>query len=233
MLIQLVLLQVGFFVVLLLVMRRVFHGHLLDAVKRVNKLHEMNLQKEEKLNVYEIQMQKRREEKLKSLDAEIQKRRAAAETEIKTMMERMRVELGREKEALEAQVEEAKASLERKMDFEARRRGASFAAQIIEQGFSERMLRSIHDCMADDLLGSLEAAAGKATPGSVPSVRTAFELTARQKEEIKAKLACAADPAVEPDASLLAGFIITIGEVVFDGSLRHYFEKQSSAMSEL
>ena len=72
---ELLALQVGFFVLLLFGLKKLFHGHLLNAIGRMDKLHQKNVQKEDELKKSEIRMQQEWREKQEKLAREVDERR--------------------------------------------------------------------------------------------------------------------------------------------------------------
>jgi F-type H+-transporting ATPase subunit delta len=84
------------------------------------------------------------------------------------------------------------------------------------------------------LLAALVELVAKETNRRVADVRSANELTGRQRERLSAALASftgyPVDVRITPDPQLLGGFIATIGDTVIDASLRHRVEQARAAL---
>lgn len=238
---NLVILQVGFFMLLLFVLQKLFHGHLIRAIKRMEGLQDQNLKKEAELKRHEEAVTKDCQARIRKTDEEIRTRRSRVETEVKTMKESAIQRFDEEQQGLLARLQEKEKSLERRFEQEAQRQGSLIACGLVEKTFSAEMLEKIHEQLVKELLESLsKPVSHKVTlDGGGVRIETAYPLTEAHKESLKKKIAElvraaggaeAKESAVklkeEIDKKLVAGFVIYLDQLILDGSLKSRFEKQ-------
>lgn len=225
---QLLILQLGFFILLLLALKKLFHGHLLSAIGRMERLQQQNLKKEEDLKRYQEAVKKECERKLSENDEEIASARRRAEAEVKTLTQGAAALLEEERRTLQETAQSKIRSTERRLEMEAARRSAAAAVTILAGTFSPEMKKILHQTLVKDLLRELTKNDGPQTrfDGGSIRVRSAYPLTPQEIEALKASVlkGAAAGVTQESDPELVAGFVISMGEVILDGSLRNRFE---------
>ena len=236
---QLLLLQAGFFLLLILALQKLFHGHLVSGIKRMEKLQDQNLKKEEELHRMQAAARKQAEKTLAELELEISAKRGAAEEEVKAMKQAARSMVEEEKNTLLSEAQEKERFLTQRLERDMGLRASEVALGIVANAFSPKMLQSVHAQLADELLDSLMTLDDKKIHlnGKSPRVRTAFPLSNSQKETLKARIFQFLDPrdraknassvelTEEIDTALLAGFVVYLGEKVLDGSLHNKFSQ--------
>ena len=226
MLMRLLILQIGFFLVLILALKKLFHGHLLEAIKRMEKLQDQNRKKEEELARYQEMVMEDCKVRIRELDAQLHEREAKAEEEIKAIRQLASAELERERQTLLENVRKKEQLLEQHFENDVEKKGALIACELIQNSFSEEMFKALHEQLTEELLASLPSSALPAAISKEKSikVRSAYPLTETQKKRI----APSAVIHEQVDKSLTAGFVILLGQLVLDGSLKNQFEKQLS-----
>jgi F-type H+-transporting ATPase subunit delta len=87
-----------------------------------------------------------------------------------------------------------------------------------------------------DLLGALVELVAKEANRRVADVRSAVEITGRERDRLASALTnftgYPVDVRVTPEPQLLGGFVATIGDIVIDASLRHRVELAREALLE-
>lgn len=228
---QLLILQVFFFILLMWALKRLFHGHVLAAIARVDKLQKQNEAREEAIRRAEQISTTAIEDARRALNEETARRRAKAEEEAEEIRNSARALVDNERCLLEDAARRKEQALERRFEEEAAERAARKAAETIRAAFSPAMLEGLHASLTGDLLESLGTLEARSLRGDGPvAVRTAFPLTAAQKESLKSRLSRLLDGASpslkeEVDSSLLAGFSLAIGQRVLDGTLKNRLER--------
>jgi F0F1-type ATP synthase membrane subunit b/b' len=221
-------LQVGFFLVLLFVLQKLFHGNLLSAMARVQNLQQQNLKKEKELKAYEEKIKAECDKKIRDMNEEVSKQREIAEKEIKAYKDSMAAQVENEKQIVLTGVLQKEKMLEHRFEEEVRRHGLAEAVKILENVFSPKMKELLHRELVEELLESLgKMELTKAPSQDAVKIRTAFPFLAAEKARLKKILALAQDAEIKEaqDASLAAGFILIIGKTEMDGSLKNRFEK--------
>ncbi len=232
---QLLALQIGFFFLLLFALQQFFHGHLTGAIGRMEKLQQKTVKKEEELQKYQEMVLKDCEERIRKTDQEIAQRKLQGEEELKLLKQNALARLEEEKSVLRGELTQKEKMLERQFEQNASRQGVGIACGLVKNTFSEGMLKVLHQHLTEELLQSLsdtDQAKGIAVEKSV-KVRSAFALGDSQKEKLKKELsalrqkgsASAVEIREEIDKELIAGFVLVVGELVLDGSLKNRFEK--------
>lgn len=241
---QLLLLQAAFFFLLIFTLQRLFHGHLLAGIRRIEKLQQQNQKKEEELRNAQEAVIRLSEKRLKDLDTELAARRSTAEEETKALKQSARAVMEEEKELWAVQTREKEKHLIERLERESASHASELALRIVTGVFSPKVLEKLHEEVSNELLDSLMQVEDKRAHlnGNAVRVRSAFALSAEQKETLKGRLfpfleakdrvkSAAAIPLTEEiDPSLIAGFIIFLGEKVLDGSLLNKFEQQAKKL---
>ena len=232
---QILVLQISFFFLLLFALQKFFHGHLTGAISRMEKLQQKTIKKEEELQKYQEMVLKDCEERIRKTDEEIAQRKAQGEEELKLLKQSAAGRLEEEKAALKGELAQREKILERQFEQNARREGVDIACELVKGAFSESLLKVLHQHLSEELLQGLSGipqAKGMVVEKSV-KVRSAFPLGDAQKEKLKKELTALREKGAgspvdireEIDKDLLAGFVLVVGELVLDGSLKNRFEK--------
>ena len=232
---QILVLQISFFFLLLFALQKFFHGHLTGAISRMEKLQQKTIKKEEELQKYQEMVLKDCEERIRKTDEEIAQRKAQGEEELKLLKQSAAGRLEEEKAALKGELAQREKILERQFEQNARREGVDIACELVKGAFSESLLKVLHQHLSEELLQGLSGipqAKGMVVEKSV-KVRSAFPLGDAQKEKWKKELTALREKGAgspveireEIDKDLLAGFVLVVGELVLDGSLKNRFEK--------
>lgn len=238
--VHLLILQVGFFVVLVLVLRFLFQGQLLQASTRMDKLQHQNLKKQEELKLKEETVRKECEQKLRRVEQEIETRRKNAADEIHNFRENTVKRIEEERKALTAEFLSKEKVIERRQRSESLRLGQAFAIEIVKMVLSEEMMKALHRQLVDELMESIEKTMPPkaAITADAVKLRAAFRLTDDQKKTLKTRLAKAlnakeAQVALqeETDPELLAGFAVYLNGIVLDGSLRNRLERMQESFN--
>lgn len=235
---QLLILQVGFFLLLLLALKKLFHGHLLSAIARMEKLQQQNLKKEDDLKRRYEQWKQDVEQKTHALNEELSSKRRVAEEEVRAIKENAMKVMAEEKEAQRAELGDKERLLIQRHEREASNRAAELAFRMVLEAFSPAMLKSVHEKLAEELLQSLSASNGEKKKVLSVEIASAFPLSADQKEKLRsAVLRCVETkngdgPAIteKTDPALAAGFVLTLGQQILDGSLRNRFVRFTEQM---
>lgn len=232
---QILVLQISFFFLLLFALQKFFHGHLTGAISRMEKLQQKTIKKEEELQKYQEMVLKDCEERIRKTDEEIAQRKAQGEEELKLLRQSAVARVEEERTALKGELAQREKILERQFEQNARHQGVEIACELVKEAFSENLLKILHQHLTEELLQGLPGipqVKGMVVEKSV-KVRSAFALSEAQKEKLKKELASLREKGAglpveiheEISKDLLAGFVLVVGELVLDGSLKNRFEK--------
>ena len=151
---QLLLIQVGFFFVLLVVLQKLFHGNLLSAISRVQSLQRQNLKKEKELKTFEERIKLECETKIREMNEEVSQQRKIAEREIKAYKGSIAGQVEEEKRVMLANILEKEKNLQKRFDDETKRRSIAAAMRILDNAFSPKMKELLHHVLVEELLES-------------------------------------------------------------------------------
>lgn len=230
--IYLIILQILFFAALLYFLRYVLTRNISKATGRLQDLSKDYVSKKEEAEQILQQAQK----EAKGLAAS--EKQAAEEAKEKLMKEAREL---REKilhEANQGSAEIAKKAernaefLRNELDQKIDERAKEKVYDLIQQAVPEKFLKDIHGHFVDELnKGELDFKHLKVSEKTKKvKIVSAFPLTDKQKGDLEKKLKkkIGADVKVdmERDPSLISGFVITIGSVVIDASLKYKIQKE-------
>lgn len=234
---KLLILQVLFFGAMVFVLQKFFHGNLIKATGRIELLRKKNLQKEEELRQAHAKFLRDCQDKINLTNQDIAQMRKKAEEEIKVLKQVALSASEEERKSLRSEFEEREKILAVRLNQEAQSRTSAVACDLVKSTFTEPMRRLLHEELCRELLDSLPKAlsAQSKLTGSL-ELCSAFSFSAPEKKNIQSKLAqifsssANSNPSFEIneklDESLVAGFILFVGDQVLDGSLKNRFEKQ-------
>ncbi len=232
---QLLVLQVGFFVLLVLVLQKFFHGHLTRGIKSVEKLQQQNLKREEEVKRTQEATLRDCQARIHKVDEDIRAKLAAVEEEARQVKKSILTRAEEEHQAMLEEVKGKEKVLEQRFERETKQKGSAIAMELVKSAFGSSMLLYLHTQLVDELLSeilfSLSKSGSKVRNSGKARVVSAFPLSEKQREIIKAKLWNDKTPQTcelveETDKNLIAGLVIYLDEVVLDGSLKNCFHRK-------
>lgn len=228
---QLILIQVVTFVVIIIFLRLLFYRHLSFALKRLQQLHQQNLDKEvaltRELERAKLDREKEAEKGRQEAKLLIDKARDEAEKLKQEMLlkakqdaESLLVEAGRETEALKhrvvSQIEET---------------GVNLAMGVVREIFSQEARQELQRELVDELIEELRKIEKEKLKVEIKKaeVISSYPLLDNQKNAIKEIIQAALGYSIQfeerTDHSIISGLIINLGGLVLDGSLSNKLRK--------
>jgi F0F1-type ATP synthase delta subunit len=224
---QLLALQVGFFIILLFALKKLFHGHLLSAIERMEKMQQQIRRKEEEVRKYQETLKKDSEKKAQIFEEQLREKRAQAEEEVNQFKKSAKEMIEEEKRILSIEIKEKEKMIERRLEQQSNEKASRKAMGMILDSFSRKLLMVLHKELTEELLESLASVEKINLNGKGVKVLTAFPLTDTQKDALKKRLS-KVSPTVtlveEVDPLLVAGFVLFLDQQVLDGSLKNKLE---------
>ena len=230
-LIQLVLVQVSFIIVIFFLLKMVFSRHLNAALKRLKSLHEEALIKEAQLKE---ELQKAKEERIAEVEkGKVQAKRIIdeAKKEAENLGSNLEEQAKQEAQKILAhgkgELDKLKANLVSEVETQA----LNLSVEMIKYTFSEEGKESLHRQSIDEIIrqiNDIDSSKFSVNTNKV-LVFTCFPLTDKEKHNLKDVL-CAkiqSDLILEEkiDKNLITGLVIEIGALVIDGSLKNKLKK--------
>lgn len=233
---SLVVFQIIVFVSLILLLRRVLNKNVVSATRHIEELNQEYSQKEQelsrKLEEADLKSQsilKSSQEQAEALKREIIKE---AESERDKIISQARAQSA---EIIE-QADNSRQALIAEVNQKIMEKALNQAAELIQQVLPERLRERIHRYWVDDLISS---SFGDLRRLHIPEgdleakLVSAFPFTNNQRQALKAKieekLKRKIDIREEVDPQVVAGFIISLGSLVLDGSLRNKIKERTKS----
>ncbi len=228
---QLVIIQVVTFVGLIIVLRILFYGQVNSALARLKKLYQENLLKEEELkrSLDDVKLEKEKElaaakEEAKEIVKEARSRaeRTALETESRAKAEALR------------QLELAKGEIEKSRDdvlARSHEKAIELSVEMLKMTFTGRGREALQHQLISELIDEIDGinkARFTIKAGDV-KISSAEPLHAEERGKLskilKDKIGTAVHIEESVDKGMIAGFIIRIGALTVDGSLKNRLRK--------
>lgn len=228
---QLVLIQGVTFILIIIFLRLLFHKHLSFALKRLQELHNQNLEKEAVLNRELERAKLEREAEAEKGRQEAQKLKDAAKEEAEKIKAQA---LAQSKQGIDKTIQEAKEEcerLKRQAIVEIEESGVSLASGIIKEIFSEAARQELQRELIDELIAELRKIDKEKMKVEVKKVEivSSFPLLDKQKDAIRQILSGAIGSQIElaerVDPAVISGLIINLGGRILDGSLQNKLSK--------
>lgn len=229
--IYLIVLQILFFIGLLYFLRSVLTRNISKATGHLEEMSKDYVSKEEEANKL---VEKAQKESKGIIARETQAAEEVKEKLIKEAQEareQILKEANKRGAEIAEKAERNAAFLRNEINQKIDERAKEKVLTLIQQAVPQKFLQDIHKRWVDESdKGELNFKHLK-LPEKVKEVKivSAFALTDKQQEDIKQKLKTKVGAGVvlkaETDLGLIAGFIITIGSVVVDASLKYKIQK--------
>jgi len=235
---QLILIQVITFVVIIIFLRLLFYRHLSFALKRLQQLHQQNLDKETALNKEleaaklnrQEEVEKGRQEAKLLVDKtkeEAEKRRQDILLKAKQDAEALLTEAGRETEALKHRV-----------ILEAEESSVNLALGLVREIFTQEARQELQRELVDELIVELRKIEKEKLKVETKKaeVISSYPLLDNQKNAIKeiiqGTLGYSIQLKEKTDPAIISGLIINLGGLVLDGSLSNKLRKAIPYLSK-
>lgn len=236
---QIVLIQIGTFVLIILFLRWLLYTQISRALDRLHKLNQQNLEKEKVLKE-ELERSRRQAEAQVAqgkLQAETIKEQAKEDAE-KTRRDLLEASKAEAKRIVNEGIRDSQRKY-KDLLLEMQDKAVYLAADMIKYIFTEKILQVLHAQIIEELIGSvaeLEKEKIRAQ-GDRAEIVCAYPLAEDQKKRLqqalssKLEINIILEETVDPE--IVGGLIIRLsGFVVIDGSIRNKFKRILPVMKE-
>ena len=230
--------QVVVLAVMIVVIKKMLVGQTMSAVERI-KLVETEVRKKEEGIRHDIEKHER-EFAAKKVEAEetLEQRRAEADKEVEQVKERTLAEATAAGERIIEQAQKNEEKLRQKIAQDMEEKSVSYAGQMFELVFSEKMNDVLNRQFIGELLDALdEVESGSMTvDASDASFTSSHAIDAEQKARLEAlledKFSAKVEVKEEINEELIAGMIFKIGSLEIDGSLLNRFKEAAAEVKK-
>ena len=225
--VQLLILQVFIFVGLVLVLRQLLARHATTATAHLQTLSVEYMRKQEELKKRLEEAERRYQQQIAKAQEEGQQLKARALQDAETVRQQTLDQAHQEAERIVQQAAQARESLQQELVQSMDARAVERACELIQGALPDELHEAMHAQWVEALIHNGLIASEhlpKIEPGQAAKVTSAFPLTAAQRKLLTERVRAAVggtEVALEErvDPKLVAGLTITLGHLVFDGSL--------------
>lgn len=237
--ISLVVIQVVVFVVLVLIWRKIMTGQVSHATTHLQQLGQDYLKKHEELKDRLSEGDKRYQDQVEAARAEAERLRAQTLQEADAARERLLADAKAEGEKIVNQAIAAREVMKQELEAALSQRAVVHARRLVEAILPEAMRQVMQAQWVEELITQgLKGLPKLDTPQPVREVRvvSAFALNTAQRQKLQARLSELAGQPVtlqeSVEAQLLAGLMITAGDLVLDGTLASKLDQAARSLPQ-
>ncbi len=243
MLFQAIILQVIFFIGLVLVLRKILISSSFNETKRLQNLNEENSRKAQELNAKIADAESEYREKMLKTDEEIRMMKAKTKKEIEDLKEAIIAKGKAEGDRIVTQALNARDEIRAEIEEQMTERAIGVSRKIFAKVLTSEEQRPIHDGLLANVFSEVEKIDKDRFEGvdmdDAPSytvqVKTAHFMTAEQKEILEKILSSKLEKNIileeSIDKDILAGIVIALGSFVIDGSFVERFNKAAQSLT--
>lgn len=230
----LIILQVVIFFILIIGFRRVMTKNVTLATQHLEELSKEYVKKEEELNNRMKEMEKRAKEIIKQAEEEARSMREKIIKEAEEEKEKIIDDARRQGDEIIKQAEKARDSLISEIEEKIEQEAFNKACDLLDEVLPEEFKKGIHNFWIEELVNSgFEELANLHLPEDMKEIKiiSAFPLTEEQRrilgERLKEILKKDFDIKEEINSKIVAGVIVSVGNLILDGSLKNRIKKSN------
>ena len=149
---QLALIQILFFLCLLLALQKLFHGNLIKAMNRLEALRQGNLKKEDDIKQLQQKTAMECTQKIRAAEEEAAVIRKKADEEIKNMRQLAAAQLEEEMSSMRLEFEQREKTAEARYKQQAKLEAGFIACDLVRNSFTKKMRLLLHQQLCQDLI---------------------------------------------------------------------------------
>ena len=237
--VSMVLFQILMVVGLIVIFRKILNQNVSSATRHLESMNEEYVKKEKELNCRLEEIDDASNEKIQKATEEGEEERKKILDEAEGQKQHIINDARNQAKMIVEQAEKTRDLLILEIDDRITQEGLGKACELIQHCLPEEFKREIHTRWVKELLeNGFENSDHMQVDTSVEEakIRTAFTLSETDMENIQKRISEYLKHDVriaqETDSKLVAGIVVTIGSLVFDGSLNNRVQEQVSAQSK-
>ncbi len=237
--VSLVILQVIIFSALIFILRRVMSTNVVSATRHLEDMNREYLKKEEELNKRFEELKQQSQDIMNNSQEEARKIKADALKDAESVKNQIVEEARKQSDVMIQQADNARLALLGELDQKINERAVFKASDILIESLPESIRLEIHRRWVEDLIArsfqSLDMA--RLSPGvNEATVVAAFELNPEQRGALTARIRERLGREIQlkekTDPGIVAGLVVTIGDLFLDGSLRFKIQEAARALRQ-
>ncbi|MBN1913180.1 MAG: F0F1 ATP synthase subunit delta [Candidatus Omnitrophica bacterium] len=235
--VSLIVLLVIIFLVMVFMFRKIMTQNVTLATSHLEDLNREYSEKEKEVNRKLEEVQLKSQEILARAQSESEKLRDDALKEIESEKERILQAARTHSEEMIKQAERSRQALIQEIEERIAKEAVNKACELIQTTLPEQFKREVHAHWIEELItNGFNQLERLRLPEDVEEIKitSAFALDDRQRKIMVKKLSEALKRNItlkeEIEAKIVAGFIISIGSLVLDGSLKNKIQEQAKGI---
>lgn len=226
--VSLILFQIIVFAVLIFILRKIMTQNVISATKHIDELNQDYTKKDEDINRRLKEVSQKSEQIIRDAQEEVEQIKAQSVKEIEQEKEKILKQARLKSEEMIEQAERSRQALISEMEARITKESVNKAAELIHDVLPDKFKQIVHAEWVEELIANgFKQLHNINIPEGVSEIRVvcAFPLSEEQRQSLLKQLTIVLDRPVtlkeEVEAKLVAGLIITVASLVFDGSLKN------------
>jgi len=231
-----IIVQIIIFTALVMFLRQILTRNVSSATAHLEEMGSEYAKKEEEVNKQLEDAKKQSQDIILNAQKEAREQKEQILKEASEEKEKVLGAAHEKANEIMQQAERSRGALIAEIEKKIQGKGIDKAGEILSQVLPEHVRKDIHQRWLDDLLNSgFEQLDRLHIPKGAQEIKivSAFELTAKQRDAflilMKEKLGEHIDLSEETDSDIIAGMVVHIGSLVFDGSLKFRIQEVARA----
>lgn len=235
---QLVLIQVVTFIALILGLRLLFYQHLNSALRRLQRLHKENLEKEAALDRELERAKEERRQEVEKGRKDADRLKEEVKQEVETLKDEMASRARKEAQEIVIAAKKEAERTKREATTEIEERAIELSCDLVGSIFSQEGRADLHSRFFDEMLAEIEKLEADRLRVETDRAEAivAFPLSGERKEALRRilseKLSRKIQLEVKVDESIIAGLVINLDRLILDGSLANKLRKAALQMKK-
>lgn len=234
--VPLIVLMVFIFLGMIFVFRNIMNQNVVLATKHLEDLNREYGEKERQVNQQLEEVQLKSQEILARAQTEAEKLKVDGLKEIESEKEKILQQTRTQSEEMIQQADRSRQALIHEMEERIAKESVNKACELIQNTLPEQFKQEVHAHWMDELINKGFTRFEKLRiPDDIRDIKitSAYALTEQQRKALTKKLSdtLKRDIALkeEDDPRIVAGFIISIGNLVLDGSLKNKIQEEAKS----
>jgi F0F1-type ATP synthase delta subunit len=232
--ISLIIFQVIIFAGLIFMLRKIMTQNVILATKHIDELNQDYTKKDEDITRRQEELEQKADQIIRNAQEEAENLKTQSVKEVEAQKEQILKEARLKSEEMIAQAEKSRHALLSEMEVRIAKETVNKAAELIHDVLPEKFKQIVHAEWVDELIANgFKQLHNINIPKDISEIQvvSAFPFTAEQRKRLSHSLASVLDRPItlkeEIEPKLVAGLIITVASLVFDGSLKNKIKEKA------
>jgi len=237
-LIQMVVIQVITFAALVFVLTKIMYSTSFSEIKRMKQLSEQAAQKTQELNEKIADAEKQCKESLDAAQKEANKIKSQAKEDSERQKEGVLLNAKQEADRIVKQALNTKEKIKEELEIQLQQKSLEQSFSLITQVLNSKQMTALHQVFVGEIINDMQEidVTRFKIDTNIASLTQAHEIDTSQREKITEVLSTKTGKKIVLetliDASLVAGLVVKLGNLVIDASLRGKLNEACEALRQ-